>query len=1013
MFKKLFILSIIAAMPIVAFTQAIEEVTVTATRKAESVQDIALSVQVLSAEDIGENKILNAADLQQLIPGFTYVQALGSGSGYSIRGLTVPAIGSATTDAAGSAVNNHYVNPTIIGYIGFMDAENVQVLEGPQGTLYGRNTTTGLMNVVTNTYGAGNYVSVNTGEDGYGVVKLGYDLDLGLDNVTARLAYQAKTKDGMVFNKVTDTDIDSRDASSGRISLAFDAASNQTINLMYEHHEADDNRLNRGTAMCSREAFYGCSPLERGDINEPYMISGTVSNTWADLTQTNRLITAAALGKVDYYAGTEALAGNSIDQVYKTRNLEHAFDYDLVQLEHVWDISDELEMTSKYSYSDWDFRQVDDNSHSHPSATLVYDLGPLTLGSAAYPFKYRCMPEQTSTNLVEAIECSNVNTDIDQFEINLVSDFDGPHNFTAGLYYYESESMNQYSIQTTAYAVAGDFQLHPLSQALFSGALDGYGGTSFFQTLYGTIAGGARGTLEAPAGASPQVQGAFAAANGYGAALNAYLADPTPGGAAETAYKQVGGAMAAIIQGAGLTKKTIPWENRGSMTDQRSTIDTTALFGEYYYQINDDLKLTLGARFMDDNYVSQSTGGLLDGASGYTSTSTDYETGYQESATLSDGGSDEEMFKVALQYDFLDDSMVYASAVTGIRPGGVEPTGALYDAEETTSLELGTRNILMDGRLKLNATYFSHETEGAQFSNVRGFSAYVEAQDFTQTGIQVQAEYNLTDSTILKFSALSIDSEMDGNNNVSDVLNPTGMKSVLGVFSASTLSAGIDTFVAPASAALAAGLKTDADANGTLDIIDGCTAASALCGAAAFAITTSNMPSGIDIIANPLGTITCLTCSALFGNDPATNANLYSQTGVNSGDAGMQGQYAPSLAGNQVPGSPDLDYNISITQFFPVFNGIGSATLLFSHKGEFYTDIWNREHQKVEEADFIDLQTYFRPNDGDWYVSLWAKNLEDKRNITSIGSGSPLQGGISFVTFDEGMRAGLEFGMEF
>ena len=239
------------------------------------------------------------------------------------------------------------------------------------------------------------------------------------------------------------------------------------------------------------------------------------------------------------------------------------------------------------------------------------------------------------------------------------------------------------------------------------------------------------------------------------------------------------------------------------------------------------------------------------------------------------------------------------------------------------------------------------------------------------------------------------------------------MKSVLGVYTSSTLSTGIDQFVAPVSAALAAGFKSDLDGSGSLDIIDACVAGNALCGAAAFAITTSNMPSGIDIIANPLGTITCLTCIAAFGNDPATNANLYSQTGVNSSDAAMLGQYAPSLAGNEVPGSPDLDYNISITQFFPVFNGIGSATLLFSHKGEFYTDIWNREHQKVEEADFIDLQTYFRPNDGDWYVSLWAKNLEDKRNITSIGSGSPLQGGISFVTFDEGMRAGLEFGMEF
>ena len=145
MFRKLIIMTIAATMPIVSLAQTVEEVTVTATRKSESLQDIALSVQVLSGEEVGENKILNAQDLRQVIPGFDYVQGIGGGSGISIRGLNVSAIGSATTEAGMTALNNHYVHPTVLGYIGFMDAENVQVLEGPQGTLYGRNSTTGIM----------------------------------------------------------------------------------------------------------------------------------------------------------------------------------------------------------------------------------------------------------------------------------------------------------------------------------------------------------------------------------------------------------------------------------------------------------------------------------------------------------------------------------------------------------------------------------------------------------------------------------------------------------------------------------------------------------------------------------------------------------------------------------------------------------------------------------------------------------------------------------------------------
>ena len=92
---------------------------------------------------------------------------------------------------------------------------------------------------------------------------------------------------------------------------------------------------------------------------------------------------------------------------------------------------------------------------------------------------------------------------------------------------------------------------------------------------------------------------------------------------------------------------------------------------------------------------------------------------------------------------------------------------------------------------------------------------------------------------------------------------------------------------------------------------------------------------------------------AALGN---VGPDVYSQTGVNSSDAANAGLYAPSMQGNRLHGVSELDYNISVTQYFPVLDGVGSATVSFAHRGDFYTDIWNREAQKVDDADFIDIK---------------------------------------------------------
>ena len=88
-----------------AFAQTVEEVTVTAARKEQSVQDVAISVQAIANEDLRLGHIETADDLTSVIPGFDFTEALGSGVILKIRGLTLVTIGSAIVEAGITAQN--------------------------------------------------------------------------------------------------------------------------------------------------------------------------------------------------------------------------------------------------------------------------------------------------------------------------------------------------------------------------------------------------------------------------------------------------------------------------------------------------------------------------------------------------------------------------------------------------------------------------------------------------------------------------------------------------------------------------------------------------------------------------------------------------------------------------------------------------------------------------------------------------------------------------------------------
>ena len=126
--------------------QEIEEVVVTATKKEESLQDVALAVTALSSDDIAAQQIYDLSDIVESIPGMGSAKSVGSGSAYVIRGIGSFGVGAANTSSVVTASNGHSVNDSVFADIGFYDLERIEVLKGPQGTLNGRNATTGVIN---------------------------------------------------------------------------------------------------------------------------------------------------------------------------------------------------------------------------------------------------------------------------------------------------------------------------------------------------------------------------------------------------------------------------------------------------------------------------------------------------------------------------------------------------------------------------------------------------------------------------------------------------------------------------------------------------------------------------------------------------------------------------------------------------------------------------------------------------------------------------------------------------
>ncbi|MGA9795135.1 MAG: TonB-dependent receptor [Rhizomicrobium sp.] len=266
--------------------EGIETVTVTAEKRAENVQTVPISMQVVSGDQLNTFQTDTLSGLQNSLPNVYVMNSPGDDAIY-IRGF-------------GSNATNFSFDPSVSMYVDgiyagrgpqfmtpFFDVSQVEVLRGPQGALFGKNTAAGALNITTNnpTDGFEAAVTASYNFTLKGTEDYGYISGPITDNFGARLAVKYIDEGGWVPNIATGSDEPRRNDILGRLSLKYDPASNLDIVTKVEYDHFDTDGYNTVTASLTAPSSWSTTQDADNPFGHPneYNINSFNTSTTANL----------------------------------------------------------------------------------------------------------------------------------------------------------------------------------------------------------------------------------------------------------------------------------------------------------------------------------------------------------------------------------------------------------------------------------------------------------------------------------------------------------------------------------------------------------------------------------------------------------------------------------------------------------------------------------------------------------------------------------------------------------
>ena len=234
----------------------LEELVVTAQKKEEALQDVPIAVSAFSQDSLEAQKIDGGPNLQQAIPNVTFAKGNFTNTfNFAIRGIGNKAVGVSTDGGVGVHENNAPLQSGNLFDAEFFDVERVEVLRGPQGTLYGRNATGGVVNIITAKPTDEFEANIRAEVGNFGTQKVRGMINLPIfgDKLAIRAAGAYLKRDGFVTNTFNNHKVDDRDLYSTRVSVMFNPVDSLRTNFMWEHFNEDDSRARVGKQLCTKD----------------------------------------------------------------------------------------------------------------------------------------------------------------------------------------------------------------------------------------------------------------------------------------------------------------------------------------------------------------------------------------------------------------------------------------------------------------------------------------------------------------------------------------------------------------------------------------------------------------------------------------------------------------------------------------------------------------------------------------------------------------------------------------
>lgn len=380
-------------------TQQLDTVVVTARRRAEKEQDVPAPISVVTGRELEAQRLYQVQDLQQTLPNVTSQFLHARQSSVSVRGIGNNTANEGLEGSVGLYLDNVFLGRPGQAVFDLLDVEQIDLLRGPQGTLFGKNTTAGVLNITTRapSFEREGTVEATLGNRNYRQLKAAYSAPIS-DTVAFRISAYDTHDDGWVKNLYDGQKLNEINRQGVRGQLLIKPSSDFNLRLIAEHNQENSTT---GTLVP-----YSYGPLNRGAFNSATNFTNFAA--WATLQGARNVITDPNRYEVN------------INDAQQAKVNQNAF-----SAEANWSFANGYKLTSVTAWRDWRFDPKNDIDYT--------DLRGITGG-----FKTR----------------------EDQFsqEFRLASPTGGFYDYVIGAYYYHqrTSSDNRYDTGPSIQALSGN-----------------------------------------------------------------------------------------------------------------------------------------------------------------------------------------------------------------------------------------------------------------------------------------------------------------------------------------------------------------------------------------------------------------------------------------------------------------------------------------------------------------------------------------------------------------------------